>query len=102
MTDLILQIVGLGAAAVVFWRAEPVLNLMAPQCRFFVRLAFWLLTVGAAALIVCIVAQNYTPPPAYIATTVGIAFLLVSERRLRALLRSPARRPFGFERRLDP
>ncbi len=100
MIDLTLQAIGLIAAAVVFWRAEPILNVMAPQCRFFVRLAFWLLAVGAAALIVCIVARDYVPPLAYVATVAGIALLLVSERRVRALLRLHT--PVIRERRLEP
>ncbi len=87
MIDLTLQAMGFVAAAVIFGRVEPVLNIMAPQCRLFVRLAFWLLAVGAAALIVCIVGRGYVPPLAYVATTIGIALLLVSERRVRALLR---------------
>lgn len=85
MTDLILRFLGLLAAAVIFWRAEAVLNLMAASCRLQIRLAFWLLAVGAAAA-GTLIYQGYTPPPAVMLTLAGVALLLVSERRVRALL----------------
>lgn len=54
MMHIALQILGALFAAAIFWRSESVLNLMAPGCRFSVRLAFWLLVVGSAALVVAI------------------------------------------------
>ena len=101
MTDLTLQTLGFIAAAVIFWRAECVLNLMAPGCRLLVRLAFWLLVVGAAAMTVRLW-QGYVPPPAVVLTLAGMALLLVSERRVRALLRAHTPRPVKFERRAEP
>ena len=101
MTDLILQTLGFIAAVVIFWRAESVLNLMAPGCRLLVRLAFWLLVVGAAAMAVRLW-QGYVPPPAVVLTLAGMALLLVSERRVRALLRAHTPRPVKFERRAEP
>lgn len=100
MIDLTLQAMGLVAAAVIFWRVEPVLNIMAPHCRLLVRLAFWLLAVGAAALAVCIVFREYVPPLAFVATVLGVALLLISERRVRALLRLHT--PVRIERRAEP
>lgn len=87
MIDLTLQAFGLFAALVIFWRAEPILNIMAPSCRLLVRLAFWLLAVGAAGLATCIVFREYVPPAAFVSIVAGVALLLMSERRVRALLR---------------
>ena len=101
MTDLILQTLGFIAAAVTFWRAESILNLMAPGCRLLVRVAFWLLTVGAAAVAVRIW-QGYTPPAGAALAFMGTALLLVSERRVRALLRARPPKPVRFERRKAP
>ena len=89
MIDLTLQTLGFIAAAVIFWRAESVLNLLAPGCRLLVRVAFWLLTVGAAAMAVRLW-QGYVPPPAVVLTLAGMAILLVIERRVK------------FERRAEP
>lgn len=87
MTDFLLQAAGVVAACIIYARVEPILNLMAGHCCTPVRLAFWLLAVGAAALVVCIVWRAYVPPLAFLATLAGVALLLVSERRVRALLR---------------
>ena len=101
MIDLTLQTLGFIAAAVIFWRAESVLSHMAPGCRLLVRVAFWLLTVGAAAMAVRLW-QGYVPPPAVVLTLTGTALLLVSERRVRALLRAHTPTRVKFERRSEP
>ena len=101
MTDPILQTLGSIAAVVIFWRAESILNLMAPGCRLLVRLAFWLLVVGAAAMAVRLW-QGYVPPVAVVLSLMGMALLLVSERRVRALLRAHTAKPVRFERRNEP
>ena len=99
MTDALLQFFGFVLALVIFWRAESVLNIMAAGCRFLVRVAFWLLVVGAAWLAVSIW-QGYTPPLAVLIPLAGTALLLVSERRVRAILR--AQTPVKSERRIAP
>lgn len=86
MTAHALQALGLLAATIIFWRAESILNLMTPGCRLLVRAAFWLLTVGAAALAVHI-SQGYSPPPAVLLPLLGTALLLAGERRVQTLLR---------------
>ena len=101
MIDLTLQTLGFIAAVVIFWRAECVLNLMAPGCRLLVRLAFWLLVVGAAATALRIW-QGYAPPVAVVLALGGVALLLVSERRVRALLRAHTPTPVPRERRVQP
>ena len=99
MIDLTLQTLGFIAAAVIFWRAESVSNLMAPGCRLLVRVAFWLLTVGAAAFAVRIW-QGYTPTAGAALAFMGMALLLISERRVRAILRIHT--PVPRERRKAP
>lgn len=93
---LMLQMIGLLAGIAIFWRVEPVLNLMTPHCRLSVRLAVWLLTVGACGLILTIT-QGYVPTPPVLCVTVGTALLLASERRIRGLLR--LHNPTNKERR---
>jgi hypothetical protein len=86
MNLTILQLVALIASAVIFWRTEPVLNLMGPQCRTPIRVAFWLLAVSSAALIITIT-QGYRPSGAVVLALMGVAILLASERRVKGLLR---------------
>ncbi len=88
MSSHIPQIVALLAALVIFLRAEPVINLMGRACTLPVRVAFWLLSVGSAWLILSI-SQGYIPPPAVTLTLLGVAVLMLTERRIRGLLRNP-------------
>lgn len=88
MSPHILQAVALLASLVIFFRVEPVVNLMGRACRLPVRVAFWLLAVGSAWLMLSIT-QGYQPPPSVAMTLCGLAVLLVAERRVRGLLRAP-------------
>lgn len=88
MSAHIMQAVTLLAALVIFFRAEPAVNLMGRTCRLPVRVAFWLLTVGSAWLMLSIT-QGYRPPMSVTLTLCGLAVLLVAERRVRGLLRAP-------------
>lgn len=99
MIDLISQVAGAALAFAIFWRAEAVLNIMAGDCRFVVRVAFWLLAGGAAGVGVAIW-QGYVPPGAVLLSLAGIALLLITERRIGALLR--LHRPVTHERRSRP
>jgi len=87
MSAHILQGVTLLAALVIFFRVEPIVNLMGRACRLPVRVAFWLLAVGSAWLMLSIT-QGYQPPPSVTLTLCGLAVLLVAERRVRGLLRT--------------
>lgn len=87
MSAHILQGVALLAALVIFFRVEPIVNLMGRACRLPVRVAFWLLAVGSAWLMLSIT-QGYQPPPSVTLTLCGLAVLLVAERRVRGLLRA--------------
>lgn len=84
--SIICQILALTAAGVIFWRSEPVINLMGPGCRVVVRLAFWFLLVGSAGLIVAI-SQGYVPGWPLVLILCGTAFLLIGERRIKGLVR---------------
>ena len=86
MTEMLLQAAALLAAAVIFARAEPVLNIMGPACWLPVRLAYWLLAVGPVALVLSIT-QGYAPDFGTVCALAGIACLMSAERRVRSLLR---------------
>ena len=90
VADLILQCAELLLAGVMLWRAEPALNRMSRCTPFMIRASFHLLTLGAAAEIVFILSGEVPSWPTAI-TTVGVAALLICERRLR-LLCPPTRR----------
>lgn len=91
MTALLLKIVVLLAAGVIVVRAEPALNRMSRCTPFMIRASFHLLTVGAIAEIVFILAGDVPSWPTAI-TSVGVAALLFCERRLRLLCPPPRRR----------
>ncbi len=97
MTPSILQLIALIATGLIFWRAEPVLNLMGPRCRVSVRIAFWLLAVGAVALLVAIT-QGYRPDPSVVLLLAGTALLLASERRIKSLVRTYTPTPLAERR----
>lgn len=90
MTTSILQAIVLMAALVIVVRSEPALNRMSRCTPFMIRASFHLLTVGAIAEIVFILAGDVPSWPTAI-TSVGVAALLFCERRLR-LLCPPTRR----------
>jgi hypothetical protein len=88
MSAHVLQAVTLLASLVIFFRVEPAVNLMGRACRLPVRVAFWTLSVGSAWLVLSIT-QGYRPSLPVTLTICGIAVLLVTERRVRGLLRAP-------------
>lgn len=90
MIALLLQAVVLAAAAIIVVRAEPALNRMSKTTPFLVRVSFHLLTLGAVAEIVFVLAGGIPAWQSAI-TTVGIAALLFCERRMRILF-PPQRR----------
>ena len=90
MTTIILQAILLLAAVIIIVRAEPALNRMSGCTPFMVRAAFHLLTLGAAAEIVCILMGDIPSWPTAIVTA-GVAALLICERRMRVLCPLPRR-----------
>ena len=99
MIDITLQVAGFVTAAVIFWRAELVLNLMSKDCLFLIRVAFWLLVIGALGFNLKIV-QGYIPPVEILLPLAGMAILLVAERRIGAILRMHT--PVSIDRRSRP
>lgn len=95
MITLTLSVASAAACAVILWRAEPALNRMTPGTHAVVRIAMWLITVGAAAQLVGIV-TGIAPQWQNVVLEIGIACLLSCERRLRVLIprpRNPATDP---------
>lgn len=95
MITLTLSVASAAACAVILWRAEPALNRMTPGTHAVVRIAMWLITVGAAAQLVGIV-TGVAPQWPTVVLEIGIACLLSCERRLRVLIprpRNPATDP---------
>lgn len=84
MTALIIQSIVLVAAVFIVIRAEPALNRMQKGTPILVRLSFLLITLGAVAEIMFVLAGD-VPSWSTAIITVGIAALLFCERRLRVL-----------------
>lgn len=84
--DTSLQFLGFCTGSVIFWRAELVLNLMSRDCLLVIRVAFWLMVVGAISFNLEIL-KGYIPPLVVLIPLVGMALLLIAERRIGAILR---------------
>lgn len=82
--DLLLQGVALLSAGVILWRAEPAINRMSRCTPFMVRWSFILLVVGALALALHALSGRVPDAPTVL-IAVGIAALLLCERRMRVL-----------------
>lgn len=92
MTPLLIQASTLIAALVILYRTEPALNRMGRSTPILIRISIYLLAVGALTEIGCIVFGGEVPTWPTVITTVGIAALLVCERRLRVLCPQPRRK----------
>lgn len=88
MTPLLLSLASAAASAVILWRAEPALNRMTPATNATVRVAMWLLTVGAAAQLLAITMGTIPQWPTVL-LELGAACLLYCERRLRVIIPTP-------------
>ena len=99
MTPLLLSIASAAACAVILWRAEPALNRMTRATPGPVRVAMWLLTVGAAAQLLAIT-MGTAPQWPTVLLELGVACLLYCERRLRVLIPPPRKPPrrLGIDR----
>lgn len=84
MCAIVLRVVVLLASVIVLARSEPALNRMDRDTSLIVRVAFHLLAVGAAAQIVFLVLGDLPSWPTAI-VLVGVAGLLICEKRLRIL-----------------
>lgn len=87
--DLLAQGLAVAACVVIIVRAEGAINRMSRCAPFLVRLAFWLLLVGAAGSSMCIVLAGDVPPWPAVFGVWGAALMLFCERRLWYLTRHP-------------
>lgn len=85
---LFAQLLGLALCAIILARAEPAINRMGHDTPRLVRLAFVLLAGGAVAGIFAI-AAGAVPEWHALMLAGGITALLVCERRMRILTRTP-------------
>lgn len=85
MISTLLQLTTIAASAVILTRSEPAINRMGRQTSFLVRMSMHFLTVGAVGEIGSILLFSTVPELATCIVLVGIAALLVCERRVRAL-----------------
>jgi len=86
--ELLPSALSLVACIVILRRVEPALNRMSCNTLLTVRLALFLLLVGASVQILDILLGN---PPAWPAVVLaaGVAVLMLCERRLRVLIPRP-------------
>lgn len=84
MIDAVLQALAALACVVVIVRAEPALSRMTQYTDMRVRIAIWLCIVGAAGRLGWIVLGG-VPDPITVIMMIGLAALLICERRIRVL-----------------
>lgn len=89
---LVSQVIAVIACIVIVWRSEPALAHMTASTHFVVRFSMWLAVVGAVARIVWVM-MGGVPDAITIMMLIGMAALIVCERRLRVLT--------GVRRRYD-
>ncbi len=81
-------LLALVACALILWRVEPALNRMACGTRFSVRVALYLVAVGASGQALRIL-LGHVPDWPTVLLLAGVAALLLCERRLRVLVPPP-------------
>lgn len=86
MIDAAAQIVVASASIIIFVRSEGAMARMHASTHLIIRLAMWLLTVGAVANVGAIALFGHIPDVPSVLLTVGIATLLMCERRMRILI----------------
>ena len=79
------NLLGLVAVTLILWRVEPALNRMTASTHWMIRYSMLLVAAGALVMLAMIVAG--TPPsPDSLLLAIGLAMLLLCERRLRILV----------------
>lgn len=97
MIDSLLKLTGIVIALLILWRAEPALNRMSDATHWMVRYALLMIAAGAMALLLYTLAGK-TPDITSLFLAVGLALMLICERRLRYLLPTTQRRPQHAQR----
>lgn len=94
LSDLLAQGLTLIACGVIVWRVEPALNRMSRCTSLLINTSFWLL-LGSALFGAYGVLSGSVPAWPGVALAVGVALLLICERRIRFFLLTPRRRTAG-------
>lgn len=89
--DALAQLLAGAACIIIFVRAEAAINGMNRRTPIIVRLAFWLLLIGAVGAGAQITLADAVPPWPSVFGVWGAALMLFCERRLRYLSRHPKR-----------
>lgn len=89
--DALAQLLAGAACIIIFVRAESAINGMNRRTPIIVRLAFWLLLIGAVGAGAQITLADAVPPWPSVFGVWGAALMLFCERRLRYLSRHPKR-----------
>lgn len=85
MIEGLLQWAAMLACAVIFTRAEPAINRMYTGTPILLVIAMHFLTVGPVGVIGSILIYDTVPDLASVISLIGVAALLVCERRVRVL-----------------
>jgi len=88
LAALLLNLAALVAAIAILWRAEPALSRMGSGTHWMIRYAMLLLAGGALAIILTVLGGGRVDLPTLL-ILLGIALLLLCERRLRHLIKTP-------------
>ena len=78
---MIQQLLALAACLVIIAVTEPAINRMSCRSPLVLRIGFWLICVAAAGAVLDILLGN-VPPWSAVIGAVGIAALLIGERRV--------------------
>ena len=85
LIHLLLNAIGVAAVTLILWRVEPALNRMTAATHWMIR--YSMLLVAAGALIMLVMMMTGSPPGFdTLLLAVGVAMLLLCERRLRFLV----------------
>ncbi len=79
------------SCVIIVWRTEPAMARMSRATALLIRLAFWTMATAAMAEIACIVTYRRAPTLQELLLYLGVAELLLCERRLRFLARLTCR-----------
>ena len=92
MIDAMLQIATASASVITLIRCEPAIGRMTCHTHLMVRLSIWLLCVSSLAQVGAITLLGHIPTTPELLLSLGVASLLMCERRMRVLIPRPNRR----------
>ena len=85
LIHLVFNLVGIVTVLLILWRVEPALNRMTASTHWMIRYSMLLVAAGALIMLALILAGT---PPSFdtLLLALGLAMLLLCERRLRFLV----------------